>query len=609
MNIPIITLEGAFESFRFWHIPADCRRSGQSSKAKRKESVIITRCSLGFTALSAVLFLVFSFGCEEGPPPEALPVPNADNFQPLEPVDLQFSDVAEDTVYPSIRRGSEAMRRLTRDQFTQAVKSLLGEAIIVPRVAEPDVARGGLLAIGASSLTYTPRGVESLEAAARNVAAQALDNDTSRAQLVPCTPVAAVDRDCAAKALVRLASEAWRRPVTIDEVEALLDLTSSAAGSLDDFYKGLQYGLAAILQSPYFLFRIELGEETGMAGNRALSAHELAARLSFFLWNTPPDAVLRSKAESGELTRKEVLFSEAKRMLENPKSRVGLRSFFLDYFQLYELDHMSKDPTVFEHFNDRLGEFAREETLKLLEDLVFDEPRDFRELMTSRVTFINPMLAAIYQVPAPKADGFGRVEIPEEMGRAGMLGQVSFLAVHAHSRASSATRRGVAVRNILLCQTIPSPPVDVDTSIPEPSAEVQTLRDRVAEHLGNPSCAGCHSLTDPIGLGLENFDGIGRFRAEEYGTVIDPSGHLDGTEFTDAVELGHAIRDHRDFIPCVVKMVSRYATGRLETPEESVWIEALTERFRIHGYQLKPLILELVTSPLFRRIGVLKEAE
>jgi hypothetical protein len=188
-----------------------------------------------------------------------------------------------------------------------------------------------------------------------------------------------------------------------------------------------------------------------------------------------------------------------------------------------------------------------------------------------------------------------------------MLGHISFLATHSHSRASSATRRGVAVRNIFLCQTIPSPPVEVDTSIPEPSAEAKTLRERVAEHLENPSCAACHQLTDPIGLGLENFDGIGRYRETEYDTVIDPAGDLDGVDFTNAVELGGAIKGHPDFVPCVVKMLSRYATGRMENRAEAKWLDILNARFQSHAYRLRPLILELVMSPLFRRVGSLKE--
>ena len=148
--------------------------------------------------------------------------------------------------------------------------------------------------------------------------------------------------------------------------------------------------------------------------------------------------------------------------------------------------------------------------------------------------------------------------------------------------------------------------MDVDTSIPEPSAEARTLRERVAEHLENPSCAGCHQLTDPIGLGLENFDGIGRYRESEYETQIDPSGQLDGVDFETAVGLSTAIKNHPDFVPCVVKMLSRYAIGRLENRGEAKWLAVLNDRFERHGHRLKPLILELVMSPLFRRVGSLK---
>jgi hypothetical protein len=162
---------------------------------------------------------------------------------------------------------------------------------------------------------------------------------------------------------------------------------------------------------------------------------------------------------------------------------------------------------------------------------------------------------------------------------------------------------------VLLCQEIPSPPVEVDTSIPEPSAEVQTLRERVAEHLENPSCAACHQLTDPIGLGLENFDGIGRFRRTEYDAIIDPSGDLDGALFDDAVGLGVALREHPAFVSCVVKMVSRYAIGRAESYGEREWLGLLESRFADHNFQLKPLLLELIMSPLFQRLGPLKEGD
>jgi hypothetical protein len=517
--------------------------------------------------------------------------------------------MADEAGYESVQRGAESIRRLTREQFVHAVHTLLGEEIVVPRIAEPDVARGGLRSMGASFLTYTPRGVESLEAAAFEVAAQALSTEARRSAIVGCMPAGTVDDECATAALTALAERAWRRPVTMAEVEPLVGLVARAGQVLDDFYGGFAYGIAAILQSPFFLFRVEVGSEPPAASERSLTDYELAARLSFFLWNTPPDDILREAAAAGELTTREGLFAHANRLLDDPRARTGLRALFDDYLQLYELDHLSKDPTVFEHFNDQLGRYAQEETLRTIEDLVFDSPRDFRELMTGRITWINPMLASIYQMPAPILGDFSRVEIPEGMGRAGILGQVSFLAVHAHSRASSATRRGVAIRTILLCQSIPLPPVDVDTSIPEPSADAKTLRERVASHLENPACAGCHLLTDPIGLGLENFDGIGRFREMEFDARIDPSGDLDGVEFVDAVQLGQAIRDHVSFVPCVVKMLSRYATGRMESFPEEAWLEVLYERFRIHDYGLRTLILELIMSPLFRSVGVLEVTE
>ncbi|MEE2786739.1 MAG: DUF1592 domain-containing protein [Myxococcota bacterium] len=573
---------------------------------KRSKSVLtVTVLCLG-AALMA---------CEESPPsapdigePASAPMPVDEPMVQASPIDLSLEDVVDENNYADIEQGQTALRRLTRSEFVSAVKGVLGD-VVVPGIAEPDIARGGLRSIGASWLTYTARGVESVESAVYEIAEQAVTQPALREKNVPCNPVGERDDDCARLALQGMSTLAWRRPVQDDELDAIVAVSGRAAEALDDFYIGLTYGIAAIFQSPEFLYRVEVG--TGALGStaRPLTDHELAARLSFFLWNQPPDSELRRAADAGELSTRTGLFAQGKRLLNDPQARHGLRALFDDYLRLYELDHLTKDPTVFEHFNDRLGEYAREETLQLIEDLVFDTPRDFRQLLTTRVTFINPMLASIYQVPAGEETGFARVELPEALGRAGMLGHVSFLAVHAHSRSSSATRRGLAVRTILLCQSIPPAPVDVDTSIPEPSAEVQTLRDRVKEHLENPSCAGCHQLTDPIGLGLENFDGIGRYRETEYGTLIEPAGKLDGVEFSTAVELGDRIRHHPAFAPCVVKVVSRYAIGRTEGGEESDWLAVLTDRFKHHGYQLKPLILELIMSPLFRGNGALKEAQ
>ena len=204
---------------------------------------------------------------------------------------------------------------------------------------------------------------------------------------------------------------------------------------------------------------------------------------------------------------------------------------------------------------------------------------------------------------------FTYVELPKSGDRAGLLGHASFLSLHAHAVSSSATLRGKAVRSILLCQHIPVAPVDVDTSIPEASGNTLTLRDRVAEHLENPSCAACHELLDPIGLGLENFDGMGRYRTLDNGAMIDPAGTLDFTDFSNARELSQAIGEHPDFTRCMVRTLGRYASGRLEVEEEEAWLDTLDDRFEHHDYRVRAWLLEIVMSPLFRSAGAPHEGE
>ena len=297
------------------------------------------------------------------------------------------------------------------------------------------------------------------------------------------------------------------------------------------------------------------------------------------------------------------LKTQAERLLSSDRARAALRNFFSEYLELYELDRLSKDPTLFEHFSTELGADAREETLRLIESIVFEKQTDFRDVMTTRETFLNPRLASLYGVPAPTAEGFARVIHSEASQRVGLLGHASFLAHHSHAVGSSATLRGKAMRTLLLCHAIPNPPVNVDTSIPEPSGTTLTLRDRVAEHLEDDSCKGCHLLTDPIGLGLEQFDGIGRWRLTDHGATIDPSGDLDGAEFLEPEGLAWAVRQHPDFPKCVTQTLMRYATGRIESVGERKHIKVLASQFKDEGYRLESFLVQAVLSPMFRHVG------
>lgn len=522
-----------------------------------------------------------------------------------EPEPIQTADVSEpEGDWAVIEHGPPALRRLTLRQFKNVIGDLLGPEVVIPELQEPDVRQGGLFSVGASTATLSARGVESLESISLNLAEQALDTDAQKAALVPCTPSGSVDTDCARTFITAFGRRAWRRPLTAEEADRLTGIADTAAGVLDSFYDGLELAIGAALQSPNFMFRQEHGAEpVDGTTNRALTSLEIATRLSFFLWNTAPDEELLQAADDGLLTTDQGLKAQAERLLSSDRSRAALRNFFSEYLELYELDRLSKDPTLFEHFSTELGADAREETLRLIESIVFEKQADFRDVMTTRETFLNPRLASLYGVPAPAAEGFHRVIHSDASQRVGLLGHASFLAHHSHAVGSSATLRGKAMRTLLLCHSIPNPPVNVDTSIPEPSGTTLTLRDRVAEHLEDDSCKGCHLLTDPIGLGLEQFDGIGRWRETDHGAIIDPSGDLDGAEFLEPEGLAWAIRQHPDFPKCVTQTLMRYATGRIESAAERKHIKVLASRFADEGYRLESFLVQAVLSPMFRHVG------
>ncbi|MCB9764179.1 MAG: DUF1592 domain-containing protein [Alphaproteobacteria bacterium] len=499
---------------------------------------------------------------------------------------------------PEATPAPASLRRLTRAQLHHALRDLFGDDILLPTRLEPDEPVDGLVAVGMAETTLSARGVEQMEEAAFSVAEQVVALPEVRDAWLPCVPEATDDADCLAAFIDGLGLRAWRRPLTAEELDRITAVAVTAATTLDDFDAGLVYAMAALMQSPHFLYRVEVGTPTG-DGLRRLDDYELASRLSFFFWDTLPDEELLALAAEGTLSDPVELRAQAERLLDDPRAHEGVRAFFTDMLQLYELDELSKDPLIFPHYSQAVGPAAREETLLGIEHIVFTEDGDLRDLLTTRRTFIDHKLASIYEVPAPAREGFDEVILPHDGGRAGLLGQVSFLAAAAHPVSSSATLRGAFVREVLLCQDIPPPPGDVDASIPEPSADAPTLRERVAIHLEVDTCASCHQLTDPIGLGLENFDGLGRWRDTENGATIDPSGELDGVWFADARELGRAVRSHPDFTPCVVDTLYRWGLGHPVSPEEEAMVDYLSWSFSDADHSMRSLMLELVQNPHF----------
>jgi hypothetical protein len=497
--------------------------------------------------------------------------------------------------------------RLTRDQLRNSLQAVFGADVVVPPFSEPDVEETFFYTVGSGLATVSSRGVENLEQIAYAVAGQAVEE--TRRELMPCEPASADDTACFETIAQTFGTPLWRRPLTEEQIARFAAVGVEAATTLNDPWAGVEFLLAGLIQAPNFLFRREIGVVDEETGWRQYDDFDMAARLSFFLWDTTPDAELLDAASTGALSTDEGLATQVDRLLSDERARAGVRSLFSQLLRLNVLSDLNKDPTQFEHFDARLGPAAREETLRLIDALVFDERADFRDFVTSNRTFVDRQLAAIYDIPAPVREGFAEAYLPAELGRRGFLGQVSFLAVNAHPVASSATLRGKFIRERLLCQTMPSPPANANTAIPEPSADARTLRERVAVHLENPDCSGCHLLMDPIGLTFENFDGVGRWRDTDNDAPIDPSGNLDGASFANAWEMPTALRDNPEFGACIARMSYRYATGMHEGLDQRGAVNTFGDFFAATGYDVYALLRAIALSPAFRYAGPISVEE
>lgn len=503
--------------------------------------------------------------------------------------------------------GPAVTRRLTRAQYLASVRALFGDDLVLAARLERDLRIDGLSSLGAGVGATSPRGVEQFEEAAYEVAAFAVD-PARRERWMPCAmdPSGPFDEACATEALRWVARRAWRRPVTEDDLTPVVDVSRTAAEALGDPHEGLSFGLAALLQSPWFLLRVERGEDDG-SGGRRLRGHELATRLAFLLWNAPPDDVLLDAADAGELDTVSGIDGQAVRMLTDARARDGLAGWVTDLLHLEALDELEKDPSLFPNMSPTLGAAAKQEVLLGLEHLVFEADTDLRRWITQRRAFVDRELATIYRVEAPALEGFAPVELPEGGERRGLLGTVAFLAQHSHSTSTSATLRGLAIREALLCEPTPAPPAGVDTSIPEATGDRPTLRDRVQAHLTDPACAPCHEQMDLPGLALETFDAVGVWRTTENGAVIDTTGEFDDVPISGPSTLALAVADSPKFTACMVRQVVRRALGREPVEGEEAEVARLVDAFVHRERRLQPLWLEVASSPLFRQIAEVTE--
>jgi hypothetical protein len=413
---------------------------------------------------------------------------------------------------------------------------------------------------------------------------------------------------CARPIVTTLARRAFRRPVTPREVSRYVALVTAARRDGESFEQGIALALQGLLVSPDFLFRLEGATPTPTGAPRLLNEHELATRLSYFLWASMPDARLRRLASAGQLRTPGVLDAEVRRMLADPKAQALVEQFGGQWLQTRALESARPDPDRFPDFEDYLRLSMQRET-ELFFESVMREDRSILDFLTARDTFLNERLARHYGVSGVSGPAFRRVDV-SSAGRTGVLMHGSVLTVSSYATRTSPVLRGKWILDNLLASPPPPPPPDVTRLDEAGVGTTVSLRQQMEVHRGNPTCASCHRRMDPLGFGLENFDGVGAWRTVDGKFAVDSSGQLpDGRAFHGPAELATILGGEREaFARALTSKLLVYALGRGPEPSDRHTVRTISRRLAAEDYRFSKLILEIVQSvPFQMRPGVAPE--
>ena len=412
---------------------------------------------------------------------------------------------------------------------------------------------------------------------------------------------------CARRIVTSLARRAFRRPVTVRELDSYVDLVKRVEKQEGSLAEGLAVGIQAILVSPDFLFRLERDRAKGAtkAAHHPISQHELATRLSYFLWSSMPDAQLRRAADLGTLRNPRVLSAQVRRMLRDPKSRALAENFGGQWLQFRALESVTRDRERFPDFEDYLRLSMRRETELFIEDVIRQDRR-ILDFIDGRYSFLNERLARHYGIPNVSGPDFRRVDL-SDTPRGGVLTQASVLTVSSYATRTSPVLRGRWVLDNLLDAPPPEPPPDVPNLKEEEIGSAASMREQLEMHRKDPTCASCHRRMDPLGFGLENFDAVGAWRTVDGKFPIDATGTLpDGRSFNGPEELRAILKaDHQAFELCLTAKLLTYALGRGLERYDKRTVSCIVSRLPEHEYRFSGLILEIVNSLPFqsRRSG------
>lgn len=497
---------------------------------------------------------------------------------------------------PPFAPAAGMLRRLTVPQFANAIRDLLGFQVDIGLLDADSYAHANSATISAA-FAHTPEpSVLRYHAAIEAAVDSVFSDDAKRTAFLGCTPSGQSGDTCLRSVMEAKGRRAWRRPLTAAELDRLATVAARTTTALGDPVRGARNATVALLESPSFLYRPELGAVQD--GIQRLTPHEMAGRLAFLAWNSLPDDALLDLADSGGLASASAIRTAAQRLLESEAGRESVTAFVDEYLAVFRIATQPKNPGIFAEYSPALQEGMARDLRDTWAVIAFDDDTSIFDVFTTPKVVVNSDLAALYGLDTAglTSTTFAVRTLPADGPRVGVLSKAGFASVFANQDFGSPTLRGRFIREELLCEHLEPPPEGVAL----PGAPVgMTRREQLEMHMTDPTCAGCHAMMDPLGFPLEIFDGIGRYRTTDSGVTIDTSGDFDGVPVANAKELGAVIGASVTARNCFVRNYFEYAMGREERDVDGSVVNALAASFEASGFKLPALLLDIVAHEAF----------
>ena len=503
--------------------------------------------------------------------------------------------------------GRVTIQRLNKAEYNNTIRDLTGLDLNLADDFPSDDVGDGFDNIG-DVLSIPPILLEKYLKAASTVADRIYADEEARRRVLPYTAASDEERIEVAKRNVNeFAAKAFRRPLTEEEKTRLFSIMAFAwqhDASEDEIFKTV---IAAVLSNPHFIFRVEQDPDAAdQDGIRKLNGYELASRLSYFLWSSMPDERLFQLAKTGELENSDVLASEARRMLKDPRAEAIVDNFAGQWLQLRDVSRLSPDPELFPEFDDALRRAMQRETELFVATLI-REDRSVLEFLNADFTYVNERLAQHYGIPDVSGEDFRRVALSS--GRRGVLTHASILMLTSNPTRTSPVKRGKWILDNILAEPPPPPPADVP-ELEEDNETLGSLREQMEQHRANEACAVCHLTMDALGFGLENFDAIGGWRDSDGRFEVDASGELPGGRtFDGAADLMQILVEEKTdrFCHCLSEKLLIYGLGRGLKSYDRCAVQDCVRSLQQNDYRFSALVTAIVTSDPFTMREVKRE--